>query len=73
MSEGVPGNNSVDQGSQGMAQRGLSVKSLIHIDLYSSGFKTKRPQQGKLFPQGQNSGGLPSLKAQSYLKEQKIN
>lgn len=69
MSEGVPGNNSIDQGSQGMAQRGLSVKSLIHIDLYSSGFKTESPQQGKLFPQGQNSG----LKAQSYLKEQKIN
>lgn len=73
VSEGVPGNNSIDQGRQGMAQRGLSVKSLIHTDLYNSGFKTESPQQGKLFPQGQNSGGMPSLKAQSYLKEQKIN
>lgn len=56
-----------------MAQRGLSVKSLMHTNLYNSGFKTESPQQGELFPQRQNSGGLPSLKAQYYLKEQKIN
>lgn len=54
-----------------MAQ-GLSVKSLIHIDLYSSGFKTESPTR-QIIPPRLNSGGLPSLKAQSYLKEQKIN
>ena len=50
MSEGIPGNNSIDQGRQGMAQRGLSVKSLIQLIFITQASRLRVPNKANYSP-----------------------